>query len=96
MKERLPNPTYYPPASAEVKRIIPPDDPTNPLGEHWIGLEGVDGDAVGRGGFGIHGTIEPESIGKAVSLGCIRMHNDDVEFLYGLMLPGRSKVTILP
>lgn len=96
VKERLPNPTYYPPASAEVKRIIPPEDPANPLGEHWIGLEGVNGDAVGRVGFGIHGTIEPESIGKAVSLGCVRMHNADVEFLYGLMLPGHSKVTTLP
>jgi lipoprotein-anchoring transpeptidase ErfK/SrfK len=96
VKERLPNPTYYPPASAEIKRIIPPDDPTNPLGEHWIGLEGIDGGAVGRVGFGIHGTIEPESIGKAVSLGCVRMHNADVEFLYGLMLPGHSKVTTLP
>lgn len=96
VKERLLNPTYYPPASATNKRIIPPDDPTNPLGEHWIGLEGIEGDALGREGFGIHGTIEPESIGTAVSLGCIRMHNDDVAFLYRLMLPGHSKVTILP
>ena len=46
--------------------------------------------------YGIHGTIEPESIGKAVSLGCIRMHNDDVAALFRLMLPGRSTVTILP
>ncbi len=96
VKERLPNPTYYPPASAPDKRIIPPDDPTNPLGEHWIGLEGLDGDAKGREGYGIHGTIEPQSIGRAVSLGCIRMHNEDVAFLYQLLLPGRSTVTILP
>jgi len=96
VKERLPNPTYYPPASAPDKRIIPADDPNNPLGEHWIGLEGVEGDAKGREGYGIHGTIEPESIGKAVSLGCIRMYNEDVAFLYQLMLPGRSTVTVLP
>jgi LysM repeat protein len=96
VKERLPNPAYYPPAAAEVKRIIPPDDPTNPLGEHWIGLEGVGGDAVGRVGYGIHGTIEPETIGQAVSLGCVRMHNQDVAFLYQLMMPGCSKVTTLP
>lgn len=96
VKERLPNPTYYPPASAEDKRIIPPNDPENPLGEHWIGLKGVSGDAVGHDGYGIHGTIEPESIGRAVSLGCVRMHNEDVAELYKLMLPGESRVTITP
>ncbi len=96
VKERLTNPTYYPPASASEKRIIPADDPTNPLGEHWIGLEGIAGDALGRHGYGIHGTIQPESIGRQVSLGCIRMHNDDVAFLYRLMMRDRSTVTTLP
>lgn len=96
VKNRLENPTYYPPASATDKRILPPDHPENPLGRRWIGLEGVEGEAVGHEGFGIHGTIEPDSIGKAVSLGCIRMHNEDVAFLYMLLLPGRSTVTILP
>jgi lipoprotein-anchoring transpeptidase ErfK/SrfK len=96
VKERLPNPTYYPSASATDKRIIPPDDPNNPLGEHWIGLEGIDGAAVGHDGYGIHGTIEPDSIGKAVSLGCVRMHNEDVAALFGMLLPGKSQVTIYP
>lgn len=96
VKERLSNPTYYPSASASEKRIVPPDDPKNPLGEYWIGLEGIEGDAVGCFGYGIHGTIEPDSIGKAVSLGCVRMHNDDVAFLYKLMMPGQSTVTTLP
>lgn len=66
VKDRLENPTYYPSASAVDKRIISPDDPANPLGEHWIGLEGVEGAAVGHEGYGIHGTIEPDSIGKNV------------------------------
>jgi hypothetical protein len=96
VKNRLENPTYYPPASAGEKRIVAPDDPNNPLGERWIGLEGVAGHAVGHEGYGIHGTIEPESIGKAVSMGCIRMHNEDVAFLYKLLQPGKSTVTILP
>jgi lipoprotein-anchoring transpeptidase ErfK/SrfK len=96
VKERLPNPTYFPPASAERKEIIPPNDPANPLGEHWIGLEGVGRDALGHTGYGIHGTIEPEKIGQAVSLGCVRMRNEDVAFLYNLMMPGSSKVTTLP
>ncbi len=96
VKNRLANPTYFPPASAEDKRVIAADDPKNPLGEHWIGLEGIEGDAVGREGYGIHGTIEPDSIGKAVSLGCIRLLNEDVGLLFDLMQPGRSTVTILP
>ncbi len=96
VKNRLENPTYYPPASAPDKRIIPPDDPGNPLGEHWIGLEGVEGAAVGHEGYGIHGTIEPESIGKAVSMGCIRMHNEDIALLYKLLQPGKATVTVLP
>ena len=96
VKERLMNPTYYPPASATDKRVIAPGDPNNPLGERWIGLEGLEGAAVGQSGFGIHGTIEPDSIGKAVSHGCIRMHNEDVALVYQLMKPGKSKVTTLP
>ena len=96
VKNRLENPTYYPPASATDKRIIAPDDPNNPLGKRWIGLEGIEGACVGHEGFGIHGTIEPDSIGKAVSLGCVRMHNEDVALLYKLLQPGKSQVTILP
>ena len=96
VKNRLENPTYYPPASAEGKQIISPDDPNNPLGEHWIGLEGTEGEALGHEGYGIHGTIEPESIGKAVSMGCIRMHNEDVALLFKLLQPGKSTVTIYP
>ncbi|MBW7904374.1 MAG: L,D-transpeptidase family protein [Phycisphaerae bacterium] len=96
VKDRLANPTYYPPASATDKRIIPPHDPKNPLGVRWIGLEGIEGDAVGRDGYGIHGTIEPESIGRNASLGCVRMHNDDVIFVYALLQPGVSTVRIVP
>lgn len=96
VKNRLSNPTYYPPASSSHKRIIAPNDPQNPLGEHWIGLEGVAGAAVGRNGYGIHGTIEPDSIGREASLGCVRMRNEDVAQLYELLQPGKSMVTILP
>ncbi len=94
--ERLVNPTFYPPASAEQKRIIPGGDPTNPLGKRWIELIGVSGDADGQQGYGIHGTIEPESIGKAVSLGCVRMHNDDVAFLYSVLAREHSTVITQP
>jgi len=87
----LVNPTYYPPRGGD---IIAADDPENPLGERWIGLEGVEGEAVGQERYGIHGTIEPESIGKNMSLGCIRLYNEDVEFLFELLVEKKSIVVI--
>lgn len=93
--EKLVSPTYYPPPSAKDKRVIPGGRPDNPLGSHWIRIEGVEGEAVGKTGYGIHGTIEPDSIGKAASLGCVRMHNADVAVIYKMLLPGKSRVTIV-
>jgi len=71
-----------------------PDDPENPLGERWIGLRGEEGEAVGRGGFGIHGTIRPEEISKAASRGCIRLYNEDVAILYDLLAEGKSFIWV--
>lgn len=71
-----------------------PDDPANPIGEYWIGLECVEGPCQGAFGYGIHGTNEPESIGKDVSLGCVRLAAADIDFTYKLLLPGLSYVTI--
>lgn len=50
------------------------DDPLNPLGERWMGLN-----LKGYSGYGIHGTILPKQIGMNVSNGCIRMFNYDIE-----------------
>lgn len=94
--ERLKNPTFYPPPSAESRAVIRGGDPTNPLGKFWVGLEGIEGDAVGQTGFGIHGTIDPSSIGKDASLGCIRLLDDDITFVYGAMAARLSKVQTRP
>ena len=88
---KLVNPTYYPARGGD---IITADDPKNPLGERWIGLEGLEGEAVGQERYGIHGTIEPESIGKNMSMGCVRMYNEDVAFVFDLLIEGKSTVTI--
>ena len=88
---KLKNPTYYHPRGGD---IIAADDPNNPLGERWIGLEGTSGQAMGQERYGIHGTIEPESIGQSVSLGCIRLHNEDVEALYTYLIERHSTVTM--
>ncbi|HRK32748.1 MAG TPA: L,D-transpeptidase family protein, partial [Tepidisphaeraceae bacterium] len=76
---------------------LPPmeaDDPQNPLGEFWLALTGIDGDAEGREGFGIHGTIDPTTIGKNASLGCIRLAKDDIAMIYELLVDGKSKVIV--
>jgi len=61
--------------------------PDNPLGSRWIDIGNH---------YGIHGTIEPDSIGRSVSEGCIRMHNTDVEELYDMVVIGATKVVIRP
>ena len=44
----------------------------------------------GGGSYGIHGNSDKESIGKYVSLGCVRMYNQDVEILYQLIDKGTA------
>ncbi|WP_235001617.1 L,D-transpeptidase [Halobacillus sp. Marseille-P3879] len=71
------------------KKDIPGGDPENPLGSRWIGF-----DAKGTDGriYGVHGTNDPSSIGKAVSAGCIRMENEQVEKLYSIVEEGTDIV----
>lgn len=54
-------------------------------GTRWMGLN-IDN-------YGIHGNNNPASIGKAVSLGCIRMYNQDVEHIFSI-IPVGTKVII--
>lgn len=89
--KKIKNPTYFSPRG---EGVIDADDPKNPLGERWIGLTGIDGHAVGKASYGIHGTIEPDSIGKMSSMGCIRMHNEDVEKVFELLVEGKSTVMV--
>ena len=44
--------------------------------------------------YGIHGTNNPASIGNAVSNGCVRMFNEDVNFIYAVVTIG-TEVTII-
>jgi len=63
-------------------------DPGGPFGVRWMRL------SVPWGGYGIHGTNNPSSIGKAVSHGCIRMYNEEVIEVYALT-PIGTPVTIV-
>lgn len=68
---RVANPTYF-----HGGKVIPPG-PDNPVGTRWMGLS--------IRGYGIHGTNEPHSIGKAASHGCIRMARADLEELFPIV-----------
>jgi LysM repeat protein len=76
-------------------RTYHPEDPDYPLGSRWIAIEGLEGDAVGKKGFAIHGTKDPEQIGTPGSQGCIRLHNGDAVTVYNLMMPSVSLVDVV-
>lgn len=92
VKIKQENPDWSDP---DTGRHYTPNDPDNPLGEHWIGLDGLEGDAKGRTGFGIHGTSKPQEIGEATSRGCIRLNNGDAQELYDMLLEGKSEVLVV-
>jgi lipoprotein-anchoring transpeptidase ErfK/SrfK len=87
-------PGWTPPAQMLKRR---PDLPrhmaggiNNPLGARAMYLYGSKGDLMYR----IHGSNEPDTIGQAVSSGCIRMLNDDVVDLYNRVGVG-TRVKVL-
>ena len=86
VKNKVRNPPYQPQHKPRSEHRAS-GAPDNPLGSRWIDI----GDH-----YGIHGTIEPDSIGRNVSEGCIRMHNKDVDELYDMLVIGATKVTIRP
>jgi hypothetical protein len=74
------------------------DDPENPIGEYWIAIEGLDRANQNARGFGIHGTIEPDSIGKEESRGCIRLRDDDIALVFNMLTDHSqgSRLQIVP
>jgi lipoprotein-anchoring transpeptidase ErfK/SrfK len=62
-----------------------PPGPNNPVGIAWI--------ALNKPGIGIHGTSDPDSIGRSASHGCIRLSNWDAFKVYGIVAKG-TKVII--
>jgi lipoprotein-anchoring transpeptidase ErfK/SrfK len=81
INEKIKNPTWF-----KTGAIIPPDSPENALGSRWMGLN--------TEGIGIHGNRDVNEIGKQVTQGCVRMHNEDVEELFTIV-PVKTKVTII-
>jgi lipoprotein-anchoring transpeptidase ErfK/SrfK len=61
-------------ANPALPDVIPGGSSSNPMGDAALLIAG--------GEYAIHGTNRPESIGRFVSYGCIRMYNEDVLDLY--------------
>lgn len=71
------NPWWYPPRTG----LAVPSGPDNPLGYRWMEFSPM---------YGIHGTNAPWAIGLAVSNGCIRMPEEDVEELFEVVQYGTA------
>ena len=89
---KLENPAW---ANPRTGQRFDRDDPANPIGEYWIGLEGIDDATRDMAGYGIHGTIDSDSVGRQSSMGCMRLLPDDVRLVYE-MLTTASTVEIRP
>ena len=78
---KLLNPVWY-----KEGAVVPPESPENILGTRWMGID--------KEGYGIHGSMDPTTLGQQVTAGCVRMSNSDVEELYDIV-PVGTEVTIV-
>jgi hypothetical protein len=93
---------YRPPGGRRPElgnRTINPGEPGYPLDPlgHWMALDGIGGTEISAAdGYAIHGTNEPDSIGTAASLGCIRLGQQDIIWAFRMLYQTKATVTILP
>ena len=90
---KLKSPIWFPPETS--RKAIPtlplsvPPGPDNPLGDYWLQLS--------IKGYGVHGTNSPSTIGKKISLGCIRLYPEDIKWLFSSVENGaRVKIIDMP
>lgn len=81
INSKLINPTWF-----KAGAVVPAGTPENILGTRWLGIDVPS--------YGIHGTTEPQSLGRQVTQGCVRMSNPEVEELYTIV-PIGTEVTIV-
>ena len=79
VREMMIGPTYY-----GRDGTIAPDDPDNPLGERWIGLDSR---------IGIHGTNDPRSVGSVGGRGAICLGKRDIDDVFDILTIG-SRVVV--
>jgi L,D-transpeptidase ErfK/SrfK len=69
-----------------TQQVVPPG-PDNPLGSRWIGFWADDNSQIG-----FHGTNQEDGIGQAISHGCVRMLNRDIEAMFAQVAVGTTVV----
>ena len=75
-----------------------PGEPGYALGKRgmWISLEGINGTPWKiDDGYGIHDTLDQNSIGANASMGCVRMRDGDIDQVFALLYEFWSKVNIV-
>jgi len=75
VRNKTVNPAYY----DRNNQAFGPEDPQNPLGKYLIGLDN---------NLSIHGTNNPENVGRAEGQGCIRLRAGDIEDLHDILSVG--------
>lgn len=76
---KLQDPVWY-----KAGAVVSSESPENVLGTRWLGIS--------IKGYGMHGTTDPQTIGKQVTAGCVRMMNADVEELYSILPVGTQVI----
>ncbi|MCE5328360.1 MAG: L,D-transpeptidase family protein [Planctomycetaceae bacterium] len=89
-------PVWNPPPSSGRTGTIRYGEPGYAFGAKglWISLEGTDAVTKTMSGYGIHSTNDQGSIGKSESLGCIRMADPDIDYVFMTLYEHWSTVLI--
>ena len=101
--EKVKEPVWTHPVSGE---LVEAESEKNPLGSRWIGFyrdcngrSGWDGeqylDINGCTVAGFHGTPYRWTVGRAVSHGCVRLYEENVQEVFNLVSVG-TQVIVLP
>jgi lipoprotein-anchoring transpeptidase ErfK/SrfK len=78
------NPDLFWDAEKDDKKALLPPGPNGPVGVVWLDLS--------KEHYGIHGTPEPQTIGRTQSHGCIRLTNWDAARLALMIKPGAKAI----
>ncbi|MCL2700257.1 MAG: L,D-transpeptidase [Phycisphaerae bacterium] len=94
---KLVRPTWTPTESSELRGPIVYGKPGYALGDKglWIGLAGADETTRPLTDYAIHSTNMPDSIGKEMSSGCIRLADKDIDLAWSLLYEKWSTVRIV-